>query len=161
MLLAYTKNSVTERLLTTELAQNGVFDELLLAYFPSPIRAEHTDLVRNHPLRSELIATLLSNEIVNRGGISMVHRLTEETSATVSDICLAHLAAWKIFDLNDLWFELQSLDRSVPAQTRTTLELEVTRLGERATRWLLRNESPATRCGIRRRSISRLGQITS
>ena len=141
VLLAYTKNSITNDLVAGEIPENAVFDELLLSYFPTAIRAEHHDLVLNHPLRRELIAMLLSNEIVNRGGITMMHRLSEETSATAPDIALAHLAAWQIFELNQLWDELRAIETSVDAAAVTTLELEVTRLGERATRWLLRNEA--------------------
>ena len=140
VLLAYTKNSITEDLVAAELPDNGVFDELLLSYFPGVIRSDHRDLVLAHPLRRELIAMLLSNQIVNRGGITMVHRLIEETSATASDIALAHLAAWRIFGLNEIWDELRAVGPEAEAAALTELELEVTKLGERATRWLLRNE---------------------
>jgi glutamate dehydrogenase len=140
VLLAYTKNGVTSDLLAGTFPDTPLFNELLLDYFPRAIRTHHHDLVRNHPLRRELIAMILSNEIVNRGGITMVRRLVEETSATASDISLAHLAAWRIFDLDQLWAELGSIDTHVDSAVVTALELEVTRLGERATRWLLRNE---------------------
>jgi len=141
VLLAYTKNSITESLALSEAATGGEFDELLLDYFPAKVREQHEDLVRVHPLRKELIATLLANEVVNRGGISMVYRLAEETSATVPDVALAHLAAWKIFELEDLWLSVRLLDAKIDANTHTAAELEIMKLGERATRWLLRNES--------------------
>ena len=141
VLLAYTKNSITNDLLESGIGDGAVFDELLLEYFPSTLRADRRELILAHPLRSELIAMLLSNELVNRGGITMACRLIEETAADVADIALAHLAAWRIFDLNDLWEELRSIDTSVEAAVLTSLDLEVTRLGERATRWLLRNEA--------------------
>ena len=140
VLLAYTKNAITEALVRADLTGNGEFDDLLLAYFPPEIRRDHADLIRTHPLHTELTAMLLSNHLVNRGGISMVPRLIEETSATVSDIALAHIAAWRIYDLDDLWDQVNEFDFVVPAATAIALDQDMTRLGERATRWLLRNE---------------------
>jgi len=141
VLLAYTKNSITEDLAASPAAGNGGLEELLFDYFPTAVREEHPELVRSHPLRKELTATLLSNQVVNRGGISMAYRLAEETSAALSDIALAHLAAWKIFELDDLLTELRRLDPGIDASAHTFAELELMKLGERATRWLLRNEA--------------------
>ena len=140
VLLAYTKNTITEQLAAGPLPANATFDELILAYFPPQVRDAYRELILAHPLRTELVATLLSNQVVNRGGISMVHRLKEETSATISDICLAHFVAWKIYDLDPLWVAAQSFGPDVSAFSQLGLELEITKLGERATRWLLRNE---------------------
>ena len=141
VLLAYTKNSITEDLVASPLSGNGGLEELLFDYFPSAVREQHPDLVRDHPLRGELMATLLSNQVVNRGGISMAYRLAEETSATMTDIALAHLAAWKIFELDHLLAGLRGLECDIDASAHTFAELELMKLGERATRWLLRNEA--------------------
>ncbi|MBT8240036.1 MAG: NAD-glutamate dehydrogenase, partial [Acidimicrobiia bacterium] len=140
VLLAYTKNLLTERLAGSELASDPACSLFLDAYFPPEIRESHQLLVVDHPLREELIATLVANHVVNRGGISMTPRLMEETSATESDIAIAHIAATRIFDLGTLWTDVRSLDNLVPAAIQTQIDLAIRRLGERATRWLLRNE---------------------
>jgi len=140
VLLAYTKNLITHHLVVSDLPHDSSFDEILSDYFPEPIRERYPDLIQQHPLRAELLATLISNDVVNRGGISMAHRLKQETSATLPDIARAHLAAWKIYDLDPLWRAVRELDGTVPAAIQTVLDLEIKRLGERASRWLLRNE---------------------
>ncbi len=140
VLLAYTKNLLTERLAASDLPSDPACSLFLERYFPPAVRESHAELVLRHPLRDELIATLVANHLVNRGGISMTPRLMEETSATEADIARAHIAATRIYDLGTLWREVRALDNMVPAAIQTEIDLAIRRLGERATRWLLRNE---------------------
>lgn len=140
VVLAHTKNLVTEQLVDSDLAQDPAFEQRLLEYFPPRIRDEFADLVAQHPLRTELIAMIVANDVVNRGGMTMIHRLIEETSATAADIARAHTAAWRIFDLDPLLHASRALDNKVAASIQTDLNLAIRRLAERATRWLLRNE---------------------
>jgi glutamate dehydrogenase len=141
VLLAFTKNLLAAELVRSPLSSDPTFDGPLLSYFPGQIKERYPALVLRHPLRAELVATVVANQLVNRGGISMVHRLTGETSATVADIARAHTAASRIYDLDTLWTSIAELDHGVPADVRTRLQLDVKRLGERAARWLLRNET--------------------
>ncbi len=140
VLLAFTKNLLADDLVESPLASDPTYDGALLSYFPRQIQERYPDLVSAHPLRAELVATAVANQLVNRGGISMVHRLMRETSATVADIARAHTAASRIYDLDSLWGAIAELGPEIPADVRTRLQLDVKRLGERAARWLLRNE---------------------
>jgi glutamate dehydrogenase len=162
VLLAYTKNLLTERLAASDLASDPACSLFLDDYFPEAVRESHQLLIVDHPLREELIATLVANHMVNRGGISMTPRLMEETSATESDIAIAHIAATRIFDLDALWSHVRSLDNLVPTATQTQIDLAIRRLGERATRWLLRNEPQPIRVsdvvGRYAEGVSRLHQ---
>ncbi len=141
VLLAYSKNQVTADLLVSELPDEPWLERRLLAYFPEPVRSSYPGLIAGHPLRRQLIAMLVANDVVNHGGISMIHRLISETSASTADVARAHLVAWDIYDLGDLQSELEALGPAVSAQTRIAMEQEIKRLAERATRWLLRNEA--------------------
>ncbi len=139
VLMAYVKNVLADELAGLLPPNDPAFHNHLLGYFPPLIRERFAELVSVHPLRQELVATLVANELVNRGGISMVHRLAGETSATPPDIARAHIAAWRIYDLDTAWSAIDRLDLRVPAAVQTQMQLDVTRLAERATRWLLNN----------------------
>ncbi len=140
VLLAYTKNTLTQDLVDSPLVDEPAFEAMLDGYFPDAVVDRFADLIDRHALRRELTGTLVSNVLVNLGGISMVHRLAEETSATIADIARAHTASLQIFDLLERLDNVRALDGLVDAATQTTLKLEIKRLGERATRWLLRHE---------------------
>ena len=50
-------------------------------YFPPPLRERFADRLDGHPLRREIITTVVVNDMVNRGGITFVFRAVEETGA--------------------------------------------------------------------------------
>ena len=138
VLLAYSKNHLASQLVRADLDTDSLSD-LLLSYFPQNVQDFDSNLIQEHALRSEILSTMVANQVVNRGGISMVHRLMEETSTSAADVAMAHLAAWRIFGLENVWLEIRDLGFEVSASTQTSLHLAARRLGERATRWLLRN----------------------
>jgi glutamate dehydrogenase len=139
VLLAYTKNTLNEELLASTLPDEEVFDGLLLDYFPEPIRNRYPDQIRSHRLRREIVANRVSNLVVDRGGTSMVYRLTQETSAPSSDVVAAHMAAWEIFGLDELGREVNRLDVVIPAVRQLATHLSGRQLAERATRLMVRN----------------------
>ncbi|HZQ78484.1 MAG TPA: NAD-glutamate dehydrogenase [Acidimicrobiia bacterium] len=140
VLLAYTKLDVVSRLLASDACEDPWFERELTAYFPEPLRDGRfaAALVR-HPLRREIIATRVTNLLVDRAGTSFVHRLTEETGAAVPELARAHAAAWEIFRLEELWGAVEALDNIVPAATQIEMMLPIRRLAERAGRWLVRH----------------------
>ncbi|HZI38858.1 MAG TPA: NAD-glutamate dehydrogenase domain-containing protein, partial [Acidimicrobiia bacterium] len=95
VLLAYTKLDLSSRLLASDACEDPWFARELAAYFPKPVRDEQfAPAMARHPLRREIIATRVTNLIVDRAGTSFIHRLTEETGARTPDLARAHVAAW-------------------------------------------------------------------
>ena len=142
VLLAYTKLDVSARLLASDVPEDPWLGRELAAYFPAPLRDERfAPAMERHPLRREIIATRVTNLLVDRAGTSFIHRLTEETGATVPELARAHAAAWEIFGLEELWGGVEALDNLVPAATQIDMFLPIRRLAERATRWLVRHGS--------------------
>ena len=95
------------------------------------------DRLDGHPLRREIVATTLVNDLVNRGGITFVFRACEETGATPVEIARAYAVVREVFGLRDFWDRIEALDALVPTAAQTALYLECRRLLDRATRWLL------------------------
>jgi len=140
VLLAYTKLDVSSRLLASDACEDPWFERELAAYFPAPLRdGRFAPALARHPLRREIIATRVTNLLVDRAGTSFIHRLTEETGATVPELARAHAAAWEIFGLEELWTGVEALDNVVPAATQIDMMLPIRRLSERASRWLVRH----------------------
>jgi glutamate dehydrogenase len=140
VLLAYTKLDVSARLLASDVPEDPWFCRELAAYFPKPLRDERfASAMERHPLRREIIATRVTNVLVDRAGTSFVHRLAEETGATVPELARGHAAAWETFGLEELWGAVEALDNVVPASIQIEMILPIRRLAERATRWLVRH----------------------
>ncbi|MFD3998287.1 NAD-glutamate dehydrogenase [Streptomyces sp. NPDC058583] len=139
VLLAYTKITVADELIGTELPDDPYLRGLLHAYFPTLLREKFTEAVDNHALRREIITTVLVNDTVNAGGSTFLHRLREETGASIEEIVRAQTAARFVFRLGQVWDAVEALDNQVPADVQTRMRLHSRRLVERGTRWLLNN----------------------
>jgi glutamate dehydrogenase len=139
VLMAYVKID-----LTSTFTEDPVVDEdwcinSLNNYFPSALRERYSDLMLKHPLRREIIATVLTNDMVNRGGISFALRANEESGATPADVLRAYVVSKEIFGFVKLWQEIESLDGKVSTDCQVALYLESRRLLDRATRWFLQS----------------------
>ncbi|WEO97076.1 NAD-glutamate dehydrogenase [Streptomyces sp. FXJ1.172] len=139
VVLAYTKITVAEELLQTSLPDDAYLRGLLHAYFPTALRERFADAIDNHPLRREITTTVLVNDTVNTGGTTYLHRLREETGASLEEIVRAQTAARAIFCSAPVWDAVEALDNKVDAAVQTRIRLHSRRLVERGTRWLLNN----------------------
>ncbi|MFI6641675.1 NAD-glutamate dehydrogenase [Streptomyces sp. NPDC050504] len=139
VLMAYTKITVADELISTGLPDDPHLQKLVHAYFPQQLRERFPEAVEGHALRREIITTVLVNDTVNTGGSTFLHRLREETGASIEEIVRAQAAAREIFGLADVWDEVESLDNQVAADVQTRIRLHSRRLVERGTRWLLGN----------------------
>jgi glutamate dehydrogenase len=95
--------------------------------------------MQRHPLRREILATHLTNALVNRVGCAFVHRMMEETDAKPGDIVRACMIARDVFDLNDVWRNIDALDNRVADDVQARMFVEITKLLERAALWFLRH----------------------
>jgi glutamate dehydrogenase len=90
-------------------------------------------------LRREIIATVVTNSMVNRVGATFVHEFAEKTGMAPSVIVRAYVIARQVFGLRGLWQEIESLDNKVPARVQTAMSLTMCNLMEWVILWFLRN----------------------
>ncbi|MFV0306890.1 MAG: NAD-glutamate dehydrogenase domain-containing protein, partial [Desertimonas sp.] len=141
VLMAYTKNVNTAEVIESDVPDVALLDADLLTYFPVAVRHRYAELIRRHPLRRELVATLVSNQMVNLSGISFDHRMTEDTGASLIDVTRAWIAGREIFDFARCWADIDHLD-DVPLDTQLDLFLDLRQMVERGVLWLLRHRRP-------------------
>ncbi len=136
-LLAHTKLDLTAQVLATDLPDVPAFAGRLPEYFPRAVRQRFPAAVTGHPLRREIVTTMLVNEMVDGAGMTYVFRLGEELSASATDAVRAYAVATTVFDLPALWSDLRA--PSVPTAVADEVVLETRRLLDRASRWFLTN----------------------
>ncbi|WEH33733.1 NAD-glutamate dehydrogenase [Streptomyces sp. AM 4-1-1] len=139
VLLAYTKITAADELIRTSLPDDPHLQKLVHAYFPTQLGERFPEAIDAHALRREIITTVLVNDTVNTGGSTFLHRLREETGASIEEIVRAQAAAREIFGLAQVWDSVEALDNQVPADVQTRIRLHSRRLVERGSRWLLGN----------------------
>ncbi len=142
VMIAYTKNANVTEMLESDLPDDPALERDLMEYFPVEVRERFPEAIRSHRLRREIIAMSVVNNMVNLAGISFDHRMTEDSGASVSDVARAFLASREIFGFADIWHRIDALGSSIGLDTQIALFLEVRRMTERGTVWLLRHRRP-------------------
>jgi len=138
VLLAYAKMELYDFLVASELPDDPALVHVLEEYFPAPLRERFADRMGAHRLRREIIATVVTNEIINRVGLGFGHEVGEKTGHTPANIARAYIIAKHVFGIGALWAEIESLDNQIPAALQADLLADCGRLVERATVWFLR-----------------------
>ncbi|MBO4208853.1 NAD-glutamate dehydrogenase [Micromonospora echinofusca] len=139
VLLAYVKISLEREILADGLADEEWTTEVLTNYFPTPLRQRYADRMGQHRLNRDIVTTVLVNEAVNRGGITFIYRVVEETAASAADVIRAYVVVREVFGLRELWDAVEALDNRVSPELQTTVYLDSRRLLDRAVRWLVTN----------------------
>jgi glutamate dehydrogenase len=137
VLLAYAKMTLDEELLASELPDDPELAEELRSYFPPALRNRLGAHIAGHPLRREIIATAVTNDLINRARITFVHDMRARTGRSAPEIAQAYTIVREIFELRRLWTEIEALDNKVSARVQTDMLLEIAELIERASAWLL------------------------
>ncbi|CCG05728.1 NAD-glutamate dehydrogenase [Blastococcus saxobsidens] len=164
VLLAYAKLQAGDAVLASSLPDDPALDDLLVEYFPAPLRERFPAAVTGHPLRREIIGTALTNRAVNVAGATGLFRLVEETGVPLPTVVRAHAVARAVFGVDRMWDAVRPLDSRVAAATQIEVRTEATRLAERATRWLLRQadltaEAPPPLADVTNRFAPAVGEV--
>ena len=140
VLLAYTKIGLYDDVLGSSVPDDPAVAVHLRAYFPHEIVERLSAALPQHPLRREIIASAVTNRLVNAAGATFVFRTHEETGLAADEITRGWLVATEAFDLDDLREQIDGVPATVPEPVQVRMALEARRLAERVTRWLLRHE---------------------
>lgn len=139
VLLAYAKNTLYEDLLNSNVPDDPYLATELYRYFPEKLKANYPQTIENHRLRREVIATVLANAMINRGGPTFVHNMSAATSANAYQIAFAYAAVRDSYGLVEFNVSIDALDNKVNGKTQLALYDEVKTLQVNQTLWFLRN----------------------
>jgi len=139
VLLAYSKNAVYNDIIETKLPEEDYFYQELLSYFPTEMQDRFADIIANHPLRKEIIATSITNSMINRVDTFYLHLTAESTGHKFCDIARAYTVTRDLFNLRNLWKKINVLDGKIEVQEQVKLYIVIKKFIMRSTNWLLRN----------------------
>ena len=132
---------------------------ILRAYFPRRIVEATGELYREHRLRREIVATAVTNDIVNSLGIAWVWQMMAETGAEAAEVVRAYWIAREVTGAVARWEEVEALFDDPAVDTDVQMEVMggVDGLVEGVSRWYLQHAERG-RCGGRDRARPRLLQ---
>jgi glutamate dehydrogenase len=137
VLLSYSKIVTYQHLLASDLPEDEYLSRELVRYFPAALQARFADVMHDHRLKREIIATQVTNSMINRMGVSFAMRMSEDTDAEPAVVAKAFTIAREIFAAREFWAEVESLDSRVSAALQTMAMRAMWNLLRQATRWVL------------------------
>ncbi|WP_286800964.1 NAD-glutamate dehydrogenase domain-containing protein, partial [Marinobacter sp. UBA2498] len=143
VLVSYAKIELKQALVASPIVHDPRFNSALHSAFPASLLAAFPEAVGAHPLRAEISATQIANDMVNRMGITWFDRIRSATGADAGRIASAYLISLRIHDVDAHWESMESLDGKIDAGVQADLFADAIRLVTRSTSWLLQNRRQA------------------
>lgn len=141
VLLAYAKNLTYQELLDSDLPDDPILSEELVRYFPVELNEKFKINVEGHQLRREIIATAVTNSMINRTGPGFINEMKLRTGISAPEIARAYTIVREVFELRAIWQRIEELDNVATSAAQTGMLHETSRTVERMTEWFLRNEA--------------------
>ena len=92
VLSAYSKLSMQHRIMASPWIDEPALERILFDYFPEPVAERFPEAIRSHRLRREIIATELTNQVIDRMGAAFTQRMLRDSGTDAA----AAVAAWVI-----------------------------------------------------------------
>ncbi len=139
ILLSYSKMSLDFNLSQSNLTQDEYYKKDLLEYFPNIMRDKFKEEIENHPLKNEIIRTIITNKLVNQLSGPVINSILMETGGQSCDIARAYEVVSTIFNLQSLWQEISKLGSSVHTNTKVEMFSDLGKIMRRGISWFVRN----------------------
>lgn len=139
LLTSYAKNILKEELVTSDVPDNQYMAKEMYSAFPASLVKEYASMIDQHRLKRELVASQIANSMINRMGMSFVYRMKNSTGVDEATVTRAYVVARDVFQMDDLWLQIEGLDLKIEPQLQKELLAAVIRLVRRSARWFVRN----------------------
>ncbi len=140
IMLAYVKMGLYRRLLETDLPAEPHLQHYLEEYFPTALQERFPDAIANHRLHREIVATVVTNTLVDQLGIAFVDKAMRQNGATPIEVVRATLIALELLDAKRLRDHLDSRAAHIPTDAYYSALEELVAAVEGVVAWMLFND---------------------
>jgi glutamate dehydrogenase len=137
--LSYGKIWLYRALIHSDVPEDPYLSTELTRYFPTPVQKRFAARIKKHRLRREIIATAITNSLINRMGPVFPVRAQDDTGAAPAAIARAYSIAREVFAARYIWTKIEALDNHISAAVQYTAMSQTIRLLRHMTFWLLEN----------------------
>jgi glutamate dehydrogenase len=139
VLLAYSKMDLYKSIVQSDALDDSYFENELVRYFPKAMQNDYRDAILGHPLKREIIGTMLTNSVINRMGCTFVNDLVEAYRVEASDVAVAYAIVRDAFNLREHWKALDMLTGKLPVAQQVQLFNRLQQFIKDLVVWLLVN----------------------
>jgi glutamate dehydrogenase len=139
VLLSYSKMSLDAELSNSGLLEEEYFKRYLVAYFPKDMQQKFAQEIANHPLRADIIKTVITNKVINQIGPAVLSILKHETGAQGEDIVRAYEVIEGVFNLQNLWQQASNLGHDIANDVKIQIFNDLNKIMRRGISWFVKN----------------------
>ena len=155
VLLSYAKIVLLDDLVASSLLDDPYLEADLMGYFPPRMQKSFAANISTHRLRREIIGTVLANEIVNKGGPSVISRFEDATGTLPSKIVQAYVVTRDAYDLTTLHNAINALDNKISGDRQLQIYKDLSDAQRSAMGGYLKNSTSNLGLG---EEVKRLGE---
>ena len=137
VLLAYARSELARSIEASPLSGFEALRSCAVDYFPPEPRQAFLDLIPEHPLFSQLVASELADEVIVRMGAVWAHEVAAETGRQLWEVAGAYWAAREVLGAGPLFAAVDSLAWSISLEAEAAWRDYLTAGLGRLTRWYL------------------------
>jgi len=137
VLLSYSKLVAFDELLRSDVPEDPYLSKELQRYFPQPLQKRYAQAMEQHRLKREIIATAVTNTMINRMGATFLLRMQEDSGRSYGEVAKAFTITRETLEARALWLEIDSLDGKVAESVQIDALQVIWNLQRSFTRWLL------------------------
>jgi glutamate dehydrogenase len=123
-LSAYVKMEVSDAIVKSDLIKDPFYNQFFKSYFPALILEKFAQDIDKHPLKSEIISTVITNKVVNQAGIHFFHRAGKFHSTSFDKVAHNYLINEAILDADAFRKTINSSDILETAKYEALIELD-------------------------------------
>ncbi len=121
VLLAYTKSDLVAAIEASDVIGDPALLDAVVPYFPAAIRQDFGDLIPEHRLYPQLVATDVAGELVDELGIVWAHETAAELGRDMAEVAGAFWAARQVIGAAARWSELEERAEILSADAEAAL----------------------------------------
>ena len=137
VIFAAVKLQTKDVILNSSLVSEPWLERYLLNYFPSIIREKFHQQLVEHQLRDNLIATEVTNSLIDSLGLSFIHRTCLRNAVTPAAVVRCALVARALLSDPELRVALWDIDAPGQAQQMLAVRQEIVSALQDLTSWLI------------------------
>ncbi|MBF0274371.1 MAG: NAD-glutamate dehydrogenase, partial [Nitrospinae bacterium] len=137
-ILGLEKIRIYQLICDADIAKHPNFQKFLFEYFPDFFHKKGKEEILNHRLSANIVATILTNRIVNRGGVCFVHSLAFHSLAKVEDILETYYFVDEILDSEVFRRNVMELEGKIATDITYRMLINYERVIYKMVGWILK-----------------------
>lgn len=137
-MLSYSKIFIKNLLLKSTLVDENFALSYLYKYFPKSFVGIYEHEISHHPLKRELISTIIADKVINFQGASFISDYNRIGEEKFINKIKSYLICTQLFGSNDIRYEIFRQDFLMPSQQQYELLAEMERTLTFSVKWMIK-----------------------